>query len=160
MADEKQLKQAQIVFQNLCKTLDEHDWHYKKNEDDLSIESGARGDDLPIDLNIKVDADRQVLMLLSRLPLVVPEDKRLDLAVAVTLVNNRLADGSFDYDVRSGRLYFRLTNSFLESELSGEVFMYMVICACHVVDDFNDKFLMLAKGMMSMEQFISENTNN
>lgn len=157
MADEKQLKQAQETFSTLCQTLDGHKWRYKKDEDDLSIECGAQGDDLPMEITLKVDADRQLFLLLSRLPFVTPEDKRLDTAVAVSFVNNMLVDGSFDYDIKSGHMIFRMTNSFLESKLGEDAFSYMLFCSCKTIDDYNDKFLMLSKGMMSLEQFISTN---
>ena len=74
MADEKNLARAKQAYQALCKMLDQEDWRYKKDDEKMSIETGARGDDLPIDLTIRVDAERQLVMLLSRLPYVIPED--------------------------------------------------------------------------------------
>lgn len=158
MAEEKDLQRAKTVYEALCGNLDGHKWRYKKNEDELSIECGAQGDDLPMELTIQVDADRQLILLLSHLPFVISEDKRLDLAVAVSVANSRIVDGCFDYDVRTGHMFFRMTNSFIESEIGDDAFSYMMYCSCRTIDDFNDKFLMLAKNMMSLEQFISDNT--
>lgn len=154
MADEKTLKQAQTVFETLCRTMDAKGFHYEKQADKLSIFCSVRGEDLPIELNIAVDAERRLVMFLSHIPVVTPEDKRLDMAVAVSIVNNKLVDGSFDYDVTSGHMFFRLTSSFLESVIGEEVFLYMLLCASQTIDEYNDKFLMLAKGMMSLEQFV------
>ena len=153
MADEKMI-QAKNVFDTLCKTLDANDWHYVKDEEKLKIECGASGEDLPMKLHISVDAKRSVLMLLSLIPFSVPEDKRLDVAIAVSVVNNNLVDGSFDYDVSDGSLFFRMTNSFLESSIGSELINYMVYCSCGTIDEYNDKFLMLAKGMISLEKFL------
>lgn len=155
MADENKLKQAQTTFATLCQALKEHEWHCEKDENDLSIECGAQGEDLPMRITIKVDADRQLVLLLSHLPFITPEDKRLDTAVAVSFVNNMLVDGSFDYDIKSGHMIFRMTNSFLESELGKDAFVYMLFCSCQTIDEYNDKFLMLSKGLMSLEQFLS-----
>jgi len=157
MAEEKDLFAAKKVYETLCKNLESHDWHYQKEEEKLAIECGAQGDDLPMKITIQVDADRHLIMLLSHLPFVVSEEKRLDLAVAVSVVNNRLVDGSFDYDVKSGHMFFRMTNSFLESEIGDDAFSYMLFCSCQTIDEYNDKFLMIAKNMMSLEQFISNN---
>lgn len=157
MAEEKDLIRAKQTFNTLCRALDKNGWHYRKNEAELSIECKARGDDLPIDISITVDAERMLVMLFSHIPFVVAEDKRLDLAVAVSVVNNRFVDGSFDYNIRSGDMVFRITTSFRESEIGEGTFMYMLLCACQTVDDYNDKFLMLSKGMLSLEQFISSN---
>lgn len=154
MADEK-LERAQKVYETLCATLDKHEWHYQKNEERLSIECGAQGEDLPMEITIKVDAERQLIMLLSHLPFVISEDKRLDVAIAVSAVNNKLVDGSFDYNIADGHMFFRLTSSFIESEIGNEIFTYMLMVSCHTIDEYNDKFLMLGKGMMSIEDFIS-----
>ena len=157
MAEEKDLQQAKKVYETLCGTLTSHDWHFEKNDDKFEIECGAQGEDLPMKITIQVDAERHLVMLLSHLPFVISEDKRLDLAVAVSIVNNKLVDGSFDYDVKSGHMFFRMTNSFLESELGEDAFTYMLFCSCQTIDEYNDKFLMIAKNMMSLEQFISNN---
>ena len=107
-----------------------------------------------MDIKITVSAGRQMVLLLSQMPFVIAEDKRLELAIAVSIVNNRLVDGCFDYNVKTGYMVFRMTNSFLESTLGKEVFSYMLFCSCQTIDEYNDKFLMLAKEMLSLEQFI------
>ncbi len=155
MTDEKKLEQAKQTFATLCRALDNENWRYKKLEDELTIECGARGDDLPMDITIKVDPKRMLILLLSHLPFVIQEDKRLDVAIAVSAVNNVLVDGCFDYDVSSGHMFFRMTNSFIESSISEEVCTYMLFCSCQMIDEYNDRFLMVSKGMVSMEQFLS-----
>ena len=155
MADEKKLAQAKEVFETLCRALDNHEWNYSKDEEKLAIECGAQGEDLPMKLTVKVDAERALIMLLSHIPFPIPEDKRLDLAIAVSAVNNRLVDGSFDYDVTKGNMFFRMTNSYLESMIGEDVIAYMLFCSCQTIDEYNDKFLMLAKGIISVEQFIT-----
>ncbi len=159
MADQKFLEQAKITFSTLCQALDNNEWNYKKNEEKLTIECGAQGDDLPMDLTIKVDPDRMIVLLISHMPFVVQEDKRLEMAIAVSSINNNLVDGCFDYDVTTGHMFFRMTNSFLESKIGEDVFSYMLYCSCGTIDDFNDKLLMLAKGMISIEQFLSAAAN-
>ncbi len=153
MTDEK-LQHAKEVFKTLCATLDSHDWHYEKDEEKLVIQCGAQGEDLPMKLTINVDVKRQLIILLSFLPFEIPEDKRLDVAIATSIVNNRLVDGSFDYNVTNGHMYFRMTSSFIESEIGNEMFTYMLMCSCRTIDDYNDKFFMLGKGMITVESFI------
>lgn len=155
MSDQKKTEQAIEVYNTLCRTLEMNDWHYSKNDEELSIECGAQGDDLPMEIKLKVDTDRMLVLLLSHLPYVVQEDKRLDVAIAVSAVNNMLVDGCFDYDVASGHMFFRMTNSYIESKIGNDVFTYMLYCSCKTIDDYNDKFLMLAKGMISIEQLLA-----
>lgn len=153
MADEK-LERAQKVYETLCATLDKHEWHYQKNEERLSIECGAQGEDLPMEITIRVDTERQLIMLLSHLPFIISEDKRLDVAIATSIANNGLVDGSFDFDITDGHMFFRMTSSFIESDIGSELFTYMLMVSCHTIDKYNDRFLMLGKGMMSIEDFM------
>ena len=155
MADEK-LERAQKVYETMCSTLDSHEWNYKKNEEMLSIDCGAQGEDLPMEIIIRVDAERQLIMLLSLLPFVISEDKRLDMAIATSVANNGIVDGCFDFDVANGRMFFRMTSSFIESEIGSDLFTYMLMVSCHTIDEYNDRFLMLGKGMMSIEDFMKK----
>ncbi len=159
MADVKDMALAKATFDTLCKTLDHEQWHYKKDEEGLSIECGARGDDLPMELVLKVDPDKMLVLVFSHLPYVVQEDKRLDVAIAVSVVNDRLVDGCFDYDVSSGHMFFRMSNSFIDSTLGQDLMAYLLYCSCQTIDAYNDKFLMLAKGMLSIEQFLTAEAN-
>lgn len=155
MAEQNNLAQAKAVFDTLCRTLEKHEWHYEKDEEKMSINCKARGDDLPMDITVTVDAVRMVVILLSPIPFTINEEKRLDVAIAVSAINSLLVDGSFDYNVMSGDMAFRMTNSFIDSTIGEDVFTYMLFCSCQTIDEYNDKFLMLAKGMVTIEQFIS-----
>ena len=157
MADEK-MERAQQVFNALCAAMDADDWHYEKNEEKLEIKCGAQGEDLPMKIHVIVDPEKQIIILLSPLPFIIPENKRLDGAIAVSVANNGLVDGSFDYDIKDGSIFFRMTSSFIESEIGSELFHYMLLIACHTIDEYNDKFLMVGKGMMSIEDFIAKDT--
>ena len=155
MSEIKDLELAKATFSTMCKALDNLEWRYKKNEEELSVECGAQGDDLPMEITFSVDAERMLVMLISHLPFVIQEDKRLDVAIGISAINNMLANGCFDFNISKGRVLFRMVNSFKESKLSEEIFAYMLLCSCKTIDDFNDKLLMLGKGMVSVEQFLS-----
>ncbi|MCH5163185.1 MAG: YbjN domain-containing protein [Clostridiales bacterium] len=154
MSDEKELKHAQTVYSTLCNMLDEHGWHYEKHDEDLSISCAAQGDDLPIDLHVEVDMKRHLITLLSKMPFSVAPERRAALAVAVSQANNGMVDGSFDYDYTSGRIIFRMTSSYLDSLIGKDLMVYMVMCSCKTIDDYNDKFLMVAKSEMTNEEIL------
>ena len=153
---EVNMEKAKEVFDALVNMLDTRDWKYDKFEEDLVIKSGIKGEDLPIEFLIVVKPNNQVVQLLSRLPFQIPEDKRVDAAIAICVANNGLVDGSFDYDFLEGDITFRLTCSYRESELSGDLFEYMLYVSAGTIDDYNDKFFMIAKDMMSVQQFIEK----
>ncbi len=156
--DEKKLAEAKEVYKALCQFLDEDGWKYDKNEEDLVITSGASGEDLPIQFMVKVDAERGVIRTLSRMPLSVPEDKRLDMAIAVSIINNKLIEGCFEFNIANESIIFSMINCFAGATLGKGAFAHIIIRFCKTVDMYNDKLLMLAKGLVTLEQFIeSEN---
>ena len=144
MADEKVMKQAKSVYETICKTLDAREWKYTRHDEDLTITCGARGEDLPMDLVIMVNPNAQVVSVISPLPFKIKEDKRVDGALAVCIANYGLINGSFDYDLSDGEIRFRMVSSFRESILGEELFNYMVLVTASTVDEYNDKFLMMA----------------
>ena len=156
MADENKLATAQAAYKTLLKALDAIDWKYDKNDEKLRIDFSVKGDDLPMSFIMLIDVDRQLVRLMSFLPFNFPEDKRLEGAIATSFVNYKLADGSFDYDITDGETSFRLTSSFRNSLISESLLRYMVQCAIYTVDKYNDKLFMIAKGMLSLENFLSE----
>lgn len=150
------MKTAKNTYYTLCTKLDQMGWKYEKFEENLVVKSGVRGDDLPIEFIIVVNSDTQIVRFMSKLPYNIPEDKRVDVAIAICAANNGLVDGNFDYDVLTGEIVFRLTANFRDSILGGDIFEYMVIVGSKIVDKYNDRLLMLSKGMLSIKQFLSE----
>ena len=153
------LVKARAVYNTLIEMLDSRDWKYEKHEDKLLIKSGIQGDDLPVEYIMLVNPRNEVVQFLSSLPFKMPEDKRVDGALAVCVANYGLVDGSFDYDLTDGEIRYRLTSSYRESELSPELFEYMMMVAASTVDNYNDRFFMLSKGMITIQQFIEQEGN-
>jgi len=156
MADQVDMRKAKSVFTSLVNMLDTRDWKYEKHEEDLLIRSASSGDDLPVEFVVVVNPKNQVVQFLSRLPFSIPDDKRVDAAIAVCVANYGLVDGSFDYDISDGEIRYRLTSSYRESELGADLFEYMIMVAATTVDNYNDKFFMLAKGMLTVQDFIEQ----
>lgn len=154
MNEEAKMKMGQNVYETICAMFDEMEYKYERHDDDLVITCSVRGDDLPMDILFVVRPERQIVQLISPMPFTAPEDKRIDIALATTIVNNKLVDGSFDFDMTDGRVTFRLTASYIESILGKELFQYMLMVSAQTVDEYNDKFFMIAKNMMSFEQFV------
>lgn len=154
MAEEKEIRQAKVAYDTLCEMLKEREWNYESDEDNFKIMCGARGDDLPMEIRLHVDPERLIVTLLSQLPFSVPEDKRVEMAVAVSAVNYSLVDGSFDYNFVDGTLLFRMTSSYRESLVSKDMFEYMLYVSCGTIDDYNDKFLMFLKDKMTLEDLV------
>lgn len=154
MVTDKELASAKDVFERICNILDARNWHYVKDEKARAIRFVVTGEDLPMDIVAFVDAERQLVRILSPLDCSFPEDRRLDGAIAICRVNYVLRDGNFDYDYTNGTVMFKCTTSFLDSSISVDVLEYMVNLTTETVDWFNDRIVLLAKGKMTLDEFL------
>ena len=152
MADK--MKQAQLVYQTVCAALDARNWKYGKDEAKLLVHFGVNGDDIPMQFIIVVDADRQLIRIMSPLPFKMSEDKRIEGAVATCATTYGMVDGGFDYDLSDGSITFRMAASFRESVFGEGLIQYMISCSCAMVDKYNDQFLALSKDILSLENFL------
>lgn len=156
MVDEKKMELAKQVYQTLCDAIERREWNFGKDEEKLLVHFGVNGDDIPMQFILIVDAERQLIRVMSPLPFKMSESKRMEGAIATCAASFGMADGSFDYDLSDGTIVFRMTASFRES-LTGEgLFQYLISCSCAMVDKYNDQFLALDKGIMSITDFIAK----
>lgn len=146
---------AEEVYTTLCTALDKREWHYDKDEENLVVYFGVNGDDIPMNFIFKVDAERQLVSAMSPLPFEFSEEKRMDGAIATCVASFGLADGSFDYDFSNGMVVFRMTATYRESNLGDGLFQYMINCSSAMVDEFNDTFLAIDKGLLSIDDFLA-----
>ena len=153
---EQNLAKAQETYRNLCAMMDEDDWKYQKFEEDLVIRFTARGEDIPMDFLVVIDPYPGLIRLFSTLPFNMSKEKMIDSAIAVCAINDRLKNGTFDFDVSDGTIRFRMTQMYMDSEIGKDVFKYMVYCSAQTVDEYNDKFLMLSKGGLAINDFLAD----
>ena len=153
MDEATKAQEARAIFNTLCQTLDNMKWTYSPNPDKMVVRTGARGEDLPMDLFLVVDPDMRVMCVRSPMPYQIPQDTRDVVGVAVNIANLSMLNGCFEYDRDHGHLLFRAVAPFHNCQLSQEVCRYMVTLTCSMVDRFNDKFLSVAKGNMTLAAF-------
>ncbi len=156
MVDEKKMELAKQVYQTLCEAIERREWKFGKHEEKLLVHFGVNGDDIPMQFILIVDAERQLIRLMSPLPFKMSESKRMEGAIATCVASYGMADGSFDYDLSDGTIVFRMTASFRESLIGEGLFQYLISCSCAMVDKYNDQFLAIDKGIMSIADFISK----
>jgi hypothetical protein len=115
----------------------------------------VNGDDIPLQMAMFVEPDKELVTVLSPFPFKMSENKRMEGAIAACSASFGMADGSFDYDISAGGIAFRLVSGYRDSQISEGVLQYMISCSCAMVDKYNDRFLALEKGMISIEDFIN-----
>jgi len=154
------MEKAREVYNSIVEALEAREWTFDRNDEDLIIKTGIKGEDLPIEFLLIVNPRNEVIQFISRLPYNIPEEKRIDAAVAVCVANYGLVDGSFDYDVRDGEIRYRVTCSYIGSDVPADLVEYIIFIGVKTVDEYNDRLFMLSKGMISVQEFLDQDRGN
>lgn len=142
------------IYDSICAYLDGENWKYEKFEEDGVIRYHVDGDDLKMPFVWFIDEAHQVIRVFSQLPFKMPEDKRVEGAVAVSCINDCIINGCFDYKMGDGTICFRMSQAFMGSILGDELYQYLLGCSIQTVDAYNDKLFMLSKGMLSLQDLL------
>jgi len=154
MAEDKELALAKRVFEDMCQAMDQKQWHYDRHDEDLVVTIRMQGEDFPVDMILQVNAAAQVVSVFSALPVTMPENKMVDLALAVCIANEHMINGCFDLDMKKKQIVWRLCTTYRGSLLGSEAYCYMVLVSASSVDKYNERFLMLAKDMIDLKKFL------
>lgn len=147
-------EQAKKIYEGICTALDNRKWYYDRDNDRLLVRFTVNGDDIPMKFVMFVEPQQQVVRAMSFLPFKVPEEKRREMAVGVCAINFRLIEGNYDFDMSDGSLCYRITASYRASEIGDGLFQRMISMGCAAVDKYNDRFLALSKGYLTLENFL------
>ena len=133
---------AYAVFENLCNALDEKGWVYERNDEALSINLIFDNDkNAIIDLRLKVNEQKQNMVLVCPMCKDIPREKRTSVALAVVAANKNIVHGSFDFDYKSGTLGFRLPNAIRSDKVpESEFFHYIVLVSFNTISKYYNKF--------------------
>ena len=148
--------QAREAYNLIVRVLDSKSWTYERDDERLVIRTGVSGEDLPINFALVVNERNAVVQFISSLPIHMPEDMRVDGAIAVAVANYGMVDGSFDYDMSDGEIRFRLTTAYRDGTLGPDNVEYLIGVGAGMVEKYNDRFFLLAKKLMTIEQFIEK----
>ena len=153
--DEVKIVAAKKAYDALLTEINRRGWHAERDDEKLIATLNVKGEDLPMRITIGIDVDRQLARVVSFMPFNMSKEKLLEGAIAAAVATYRLADGSFAYNISTGEIRFKLNAAFMDSQVGPELFAYMIDCACVVIDEFNDKFFMLDKGIIDIAKFIN-----
>ena len=144
------------AYRTLISMMNNQGLKYTSFDDKLRVELGFNTDDLDVELICIIDEERELVRILSFLPFKFPEDKRVDGAIAATVANHGMVNGSFDFDISDGEMLFKCVNSYKNGGFNEDIAYYMISVAVSTVDDYNDRFFGIAKGMISFQDFIEK----
>ena len=145
---------ALAIYNTVCRALDSSDLKYHEDKENLIVFLTARGEDLPINVLFRVDTDRNVLTVHSLLDAEASDDKKVEFAVATNAANYALVNGAFDFDIDNGKVTYRMAQPCFDGGISEKIVTYMIYSVFSTVDEYNDRFLMLGKGVIDLAKFI------
>lgn len=150
-----------IAYQSLKNYLNKNDLHYTEDqEDNKAIYISFDTKDFPIQNRIVITESPNTLVLYSYFTFEVEEEKRLEAAMGVAMVNYALSAGCFDFDVTNGKMVFRIQTCYSQDgRIEDDFISYLIINANHIVDYFNDKLFFLVSGKTSLDDFYQQVKN-
>ena len=98
MANFLEQQEAEKAYETFCEMLDDMEWSYDRDDENLTIKTGANGDDLPLDIKVTFNVKLQICTIFSHLPFKAPDEDTVATAVAICATNYNMVDGSFDFD--------------------------------------------------------------
>lgn len=152
--DENKIIAADNMYQLICKAMDDNKFKYEKDEAKRSVHFGVIGNDKPMSFAMFVDGERELLRIFCFLDSKFQIDKLVDGAIACCVASFSITDGSFDYDVTSGEITFRMSYSYKDSEIGVESIVYMLEQALNAVDKCNDRIADLCDGKSTITEYI------
>ena len=154
MATEKGLQEAKALYEQVCEVLDSINLRYQKVEDDFIVHAVMMRKNALFSIHIVVDIDRKLIRACSIPAVEFCKEKRIDAALAICGLNDRMADGCFVFDATDGSVLFRAAMSYRESLIGEEAIVYLFHLAKHMAEKYSPRLEQLDSGSISLEEFL------
>ena len=110
------------------------------------------------ELEYYVSEVHETLLLTAHLPCKMPEQRRIDGALAIACANTCIVNGSFKYELGDGSVFFCVAVSYASLGLTSGAVLDMIRQATQAVDRFGISLFRLANGFISLEAFLNSYT--
>ena len=147
---------AKQTYKTLLEALDGINFSYINDDEHLSVSLKVGGERGSYKFVFIIDEKRQLIRLLSPLPIQVIPDRFVNMCVAVCLANNIQPRGRFDFEMREdGRMLFIMNSSFESSVIGKAVFVDMLYTALLTMDLHVDPFNAFNDGKIDLGGFLA-----
>lgn len=143
---EPTMERARDILSQVCGFFDADDVRYRSYPDGTGIEAVFCGETAPFTATVMVREEPLVLGVLIRVPIIVPEARRVQMAETVVRANDRLLVGAFDLNMTDGMLAFRASIPLAEASIVHEQFRDLMRAALWSVDRYHRAFCRLLYG--------------
>ena len=139
MADKNEMISANRVYGSLLNIVRKNKYDFDDDEEIMTENIDVKREKSFIPFTITVDAERQLIRLYSPLDVQIDENNRFEACVNICRCSCELDMGSFDYDLYSGSIEFRMATSFNGSLISDKQIENMISYTCGVVKKYTDR---------------------
>lgn len=151
MADAKQM------YRRMCSALEREGLKYLTMEETLSaLLDFELADAMPIQMILYVNPQLQTLHVMSQLPFQMRESKRVDGALAATVVSRDLDFGCFTVNINDGSVLFTMAECFRDGLLEEALICRMIAHTYSVVKKHGKTFLGLDQGELGISELIQK----
>ncbi len=147
---------AKETLDTVVKHLDSNSFKYDLDNEEMMIHLIWMGEDLPQPTLIHVDEIRDVVHIVSPIPGTFSEDDMVNAAIAVAAANNGMVNGNFQINMEDGTITFHITQYFKGGDFTDDDIHYLLSMAFSVTDLYNEKFFMLGRKMITLEEFLGQ----
>ncbi len=119
----------------LCRTLERNDIQFIRNDKKLSVKCSIAGERRELNFLFVTDPEKMLMTLYSPVAAAKGNTDAGSAAMKICSINNTLSNGCFCIDEDDGIIYFRVVISFYETNLSPEIFEYMLSLAADTVEE-------------------------
>lgn len=142
----RDVSSTNMIIERIRGYLDEDEFNYRVDEEHPAIECGFRGDEALYGLRIATAGEPVTLGIIIRIPLVVPDARRLAMAETVVRINHSLLLGAFDFQIGEGMLRFRSSVPIGDGTLTRDQFSRLLYTSMATVDRYFKAFARLLYG--------------
>lgn len=148
----KTILEAEKINKMFMEFLKKDGWFCRgtRHDDNLLIIASPKNVEPKMDFIIRIDSEEKVIFVTTKLPFVMNHDKLLEGSIAINIINIELIDGSFDYDVYSGIIHFRIAYFWGGIGISDEVFSHLMGCCFFAIDGYSDKLQLISNGLLEV----------
>ena len=147
-------------YRSLLEAFELNDWKCDHDGGTMKMEYGVNGDYFKMRFTTKVVAERQHVILTSKLPCKFPKERSGAGALVIGAANYALSAGKFDFNVDDGSISFKMTLSYRGSILSKEAYKFLLNYPCWAIDKCYKGFDDVINGKRSNQAVIDEFINN
>lgn len=155
MSDEQKHIMAREAFDTFKKVLEENGIPYQAFDDDLVIKTGGVGDDLPMDMYIYIEENAGRAVIRIPMQFKCPKEKMGECSLLTCYASNRLALGQYNLDILNGEITYVNIIYYNAGIITPEYYFNMIIGSFAAADIYNDKYLMVIKGMADVGDIIA-----